>query len=221
MALLSIHYVRLHWLVLVLNVGVRVVKHVLVVSGGDVIDLLQRIDCASEFAQVDFGQDAGGISVGGIQSGQEGALTSHTVAHVGGNRVCDDSVTGFGFGTKVGKHWSDLLCTSMTCISISKTDSIFFLMYQMLSEQLMRPKFIGCHPENSYVEKKIESFSNYLILQSVFPILQVVEFSQVVQNKYVSQSSIPLSPRHRVSHLCALLRSTRISSWKMDQRWWK
>jgi hypothetical protein len=78
-----------------------------VVPGGNVIDLLQRLDCASKFAQVDFGQDVGGISVGGIQSGQDGLLSSHAVAHVGGNRVCDEAVVGFGFGTKVGKHCSD------------------------------------------------------------------------------------------------------------------
>jgi hypothetical protein len=100
-----------------------------VVPGGNVIDLLQRLDCASELAHVDFGQDVGGISIGGIQSGQDGLLSSHAVAHVGGNRVCDDAVIGFGFGTKVGKHCSDsdVLIVTLTWISISKTDSIFFL----------------------------------------------------------------------------------------------
>jgi hypothetical protein len=105
MALLGGHFMRgqLRWLHVLLYVRIRVVKCVFVVSGCNVIDLLQRVQRARELAQPDAGQNVHNIGVRIIHSGQSGHMAAHVVAHLGGN-----GLRGIGFGTgggtKVGKH---------------------------------------------------------------------------------------------------------------------
>ena len=107
MTLFDIHFVRLHWhlaLALAFNVGIRVVKRVLVVPASDTIHRLQCLDCARKLAHVYFGQHVSHSWIGGLESGQDGSLIANMVAHVGGNRSCNESVVGSSIGTKVGKH---------------------------------------------------------------------------------------------------------------------
>ncbi len=103
MTLLRIHFVRLGWH-LSFNVGVSVVKCVLVVPASDAIRHIQGCDCARKLAHVDVGQHASDVGIGRVQSSQEGSLVANMVTHVGGDALRNESVVGSGVGTKVGKH---------------------------------------------------------------------------------------------------------------------